>query len=258
MEKQFNYVYIITNIINGKQYVGDHSTNNINDEYLGSGSYIKNAIFKYGKENFKREILEEFDSKEEAFNSQEKYIQQYNTLIPNGYNISPKGGHQISGGFNKKSRKKLSNTRKEKGLSKGKNNGMYGKTVYDVWVKKYGKEQADILQEKKIQAHKNHRPSDASKEKIRKTIKKIRSSTNPIWNKGKTKETDEIIRKSAITRSKTLSGRKLSEEHKQHKKEAQNKTPQVMCIYCGKLCDNKSGYYTKYHGEKCKLKNHNI
>jgi hypothetical protein len=254
MHKKYNFVFITTNLINGKQYIGDHSTNNLDDNYLGSGIYIHNAILKYGKENFKIQILEFFDTRKEAFNAQEKHIKKCNTLIPKGYNVSPKGGHQTNGGFNAKSRKKLSNTRKKKGLAKGEKNPMYGKSVYSVWLLKYGKEKADILQEQKIQKHKKYKHTEISKDKIRKTIKKIRSTTNPIWNKGKTKETNEIVRKSAMTRSKTLEGRKLAEEHKKHKKEAQNKTPQILCVYCGKLCDNKSGYYTKYHGEKCKFK----
>jgi group I intron endonuclease len=91
--KRYIFVYITTNLLNGKQYVGDHSSNNIeNDIYLGSGSYFKNALNEYGRENFKREILEFFDTKEKAFKAQEKYIKQYNTLAPNGYNISPTGG----------------------------------------------------------------------------------------------------------------------------------------------------------------------
>jgi hypothetical protein len=91
MEK-FYFVYLTTNLINGKQYVGDHSTHNLNDNYLGSGKIIKDAIKKYGIQNFKKEILEQFNTKQEAFNSQEKYIIQYDTLVPNGYNLSPKGG----------------------------------------------------------------------------------------------------------------------------------------------------------------------
>ena len=92
MEKQFNFVYITTNLLNGKQYVGDHSTDNKNDTYLGSGRpYFSRAVKADGKENFKREILEFFSTKKEAFDAQEKYIIQFNTLSPNGYNISPKG-----------------------------------------------------------------------------------------------------------------------------------------------------------------------
>ena len=112
MEKKFNFVYVTTNLINGKQYVGDHSTNDMNNyhsrTYLGSGKpYLKNAIEKYRKENFEREILENFKTKEEAFNGQEKWINKYNTLVPNGYNISPKGGHGVNGCFSEETKEKI-------------------------------------------------------------------------------------------------------------------------------------------------------
>jgi len=90
------YVYIVTNLINGKQYVGDHLSYRLDnlhkDSYFGSGKIIISAIKKYGIENFKKEILEYFPDKEKSFDAQEKYIKQYNTLVPNGYNISIRGG----------------------------------------------------------------------------------------------------------------------------------------------------------------------
>lgn len=114
MEKKYHFVYITTNLINGKQYIGDHSTSNLEDTYLGSGKAVFiPAVNKYGKENFKREILEFFDTKENAFTAQEKYIKKYNTLVPNGYNVDPIGGHGTNGGYmSKESREKLSNSLK--------------------------------------------------------------------------------------------------------------------------------------------------
>lgn len=56
-EYKYHIIYKTTNLINGKIYVGMHSTDNLNDGYLGSGWILKQAIKKYGKENFKREVL---------------------------------------------------------------------------------------------------------------------------------------------------------------------------------------------------------
>lgn len=50
-------IYKTTNQINGKYYVGQHNTS-ANDGYLGSGIVLKQAIEKYGKENFLRETIE--------------------------------------------------------------------------------------------------------------------------------------------------------------------------------------------------------
>lgn len=90
----FHYVYLTTNLINNKQYVGDRTCycEPEKDKYLGSGLYYKNAEKYYGKENFKKVILEKFLTRLEAYNAQAKYIIEHNTLRPNGYNISPSGG----------------------------------------------------------------------------------------------------------------------------------------------------------------------
>lgn len=57
-QKCFHYIYKTTNIVNGKYYIGMHSTDDLNDGYIGSGKKLWYSIKKYGKENFKSEILE--------------------------------------------------------------------------------------------------------------------------------------------------------------------------------------------------------
>lgn len=61
----YYYIYKITNINNQKVYIGSHQTFNLEDGYFGSGIYLKRAIKKYGKDNFKKEILEYCTSKDE-------------------------------------------------------------------------------------------------------------------------------------------------------------------------------------------------
>ena len=58
----YHYTYVITNILDGKQYIGDRTCecDPKKDSYLGSGKYLKNAQEKYGQRNFSKEILELF------------------------------------------------------------------------------------------------------------------------------------------------------------------------------------------------------
>jgi hypothetical protein len=62
------YVYKSVCTKNQKFYIGVHKSSDIeNDSYIGSGLLLRKCIKKHGKENFKRTILSEFDSKEDAF-----------------------------------------------------------------------------------------------------------------------------------------------------------------------------------------------
>ena len=61
-----HFTYQTKNMLNEKNYVGIHSTKNLNDGYLGSGIALQKAIRKYGKENFTMIPLAFFDSRNEA------------------------------------------------------------------------------------------------------------------------------------------------------------------------------------------------
>lgn len=57
-EKQYNFIYKTTNVLTGKYYIGMHSTDNLDDGYIGSGTQLKKSIKIHGLKKFKFEILE--------------------------------------------------------------------------------------------------------------------------------------------------------------------------------------------------------
>lgn len=85
--KTFHYFYKITNLINNKYYYGVHSTNDLNDGYMGSGKRICIAIKKYGIENFKKEILKYFDSRIDMFEYEHLIINENVLKDPLCYNL---------------------------------------------------------------------------------------------------------------------------------------------------------------------------
>lgn len=94
----FHYVYIITNKIDNKRYIGKHTTENLDDKYFGSSVYLKNAIKKYGKENFTKEIIRFFDSEKEAYDFESSMISE--ELLKSGTLYNIKGGGQGFGSGN--------------------------------------------------------------------------------------------------------------------------------------------------------------
>ncbi len=75
----FGYIYITTNLLNGRKYIGQ-KRGSVRPSYLGSGIAIKEAIKKYGKICFDVELLEIANSLEELNALEIKYIKEYNAL----------------------------------------------------------------------------------------------------------------------------------------------------------------------------------
>ena len=91
----FYTVYKITNILNGKYYIGKHKTKNLDDGYMGSGKVINAAIEKYGVENFTKVILEQFENATAMFTREKEIVTDEFLLREDTYNLR-RGGF---GGF---------------------------------------------------------------------------------------------------------------------------------------------------------------
>lgn len=90
--KSYYIIYQSTNLINGKIYVGQHITSNLNDGYLGSGKLLKAAINKYGIENFSRGILHECSSQQELDHLERTIVNEEFVLREDTYNLTLGGG----------------------------------------------------------------------------------------------------------------------------------------------------------------------
>lgn len=172
--KPIGFVYLTTNIVNGKIYVGQYTfkaDKRLNANYLGSGTVIEQAIKKYGRENFKRRILKLCYTVNQLNGYETYYTLKYNpNLDPNiGYNqiIGP---NRVCGNKNPASypnvRKKMIEANRRTTLSK-----------------EYRKKQSDIMKEYFKNHDANFKGCKHSEETKRKIVQS-RIGKAP-WNKGK-------------------------------------------------------------------------
>jgi group I intron endonuclease len=166
------YIYLITNTVNNKQYIGQTICKDINSRWNQHkrkdaktiGSYLLSAYIKYGIEKFKFKVICIcFD--EDCNRFEKEYITKYNTLAPNGYNLTPGGRNTYSNG-KKKTKSKLTEETKAKistslrnvylqnphlkEMKKGENNHNYGKQMNDTQKEKIRSSMIEKYKEKSI------------------------------------------------------------------------------------------------------------
>lgn len=132
-------VYKITNLIDGRYYIGQHKTRNPTDSYMGSGKYIRRAIEHHSVENFVKEIMFDFDNFHDM-NNKEKELVPVNECFPNNpmsYNLVEGGSGQLSDEV----KKQISETLKSSGKVAGMNNPMFG---YH-WSEEQRKHQSEVM-----------------------------------------------------------------------------------------------------------------
>lgn len=120
------YIYRILNKITQKCYIGESKCLNVNRRWnqhkktiennKGYCPVLRDAVIKYGIENFIFTVIVVcFD--DDRFKYEKEYIQKYNSVVPNGYNVT--NGGEGGGGFQGKKhseevKNKIKNTLKQK------------------------------------------------------------------------------------------------------------------------------------------------
>lgn len=175
----YGYIYITTNLINNKRYIGQKkSTEFLAEKYLGSGQSLIKAVGKYGRENFKVELIEECNS-EDILNEKEIYwINFYDAVKSRDFYNKKEGGRGFSSSDISKwqrGSKRSEETRKRISESKiGDRNPMYGKHHSEEAKEKLSKANSGKNHwnygNRGSSTFGGHKHSEESKEKIRQSL----------------------------------------------------------------------------------------
>ena len=168
-------IYKTTNILNGKWYIGKDQNNN--PEYLGSGKLLSRAIAKYGRSNFRKEILSEAHTVYNLCELEKKFIKQFNaTEDKNSYNIATggNGGNTIAG-FSEDERENFSNTMKE----------IYVTMPADKKLKRSQKISSALKDKPKTRSHRNKiSKAKTGIKQSAETIEKKRAISKKLYDEG--------------------------------------------------------------------------
>lgn len=130
IQDPYGFIYITTNLVNGKKYLGQKRFNSGWKNYLGSGIAFKQALKKYGMENFVRDIVC-ICYTEEELNFQEYNLSKFFNVVDSEdwYNLVFGGGTSQGWHPSEETRKKIGAASKERFKDKT-NHPMYGKHFF--------------------------------------------------------------------------------------------------------------------------------
>jgi hypothetical protein len=168
-------IYKTTCLENNKIYIGQHQTTNLNDNYIGSGKALKNAIKKYGKEKFKKEILFIFENYHDM-NEKEKELVTIDFMErKDTYNLKSGGENGYTHNPETIEKIRLSAIKQAKKESKGVRSKRIKKSFTHEVIQKMS-----IAKLGKPSARKNYIPSENTKQKISKSVSKFMKNIDPI------------------------------------------------------------------------------
>lgn len=197
-------VYLITCLVNNKRYVGV-TTQKILRRFAGHIYDIRRndrplyrAMKKYGIENFRIELLEEYTNITEKFllDREAVNIDNHNTFVDNGcgYNLEKKSKHRFI--FSEETKSKWSRA------SKGKRNGMYGKHHTTESKSKMGA--AVVNQQGKNNPFYGKHHTEKSKQGSINYNKSLSKEEHPMYGRKHSLESKEKMRQKALLRNSKI------------------------------------------------------
>ena len=219
-------IYKTTNLLNGKIYIGQDSKND--PDYFGSGLKLDRAIKKHGKDNFKKEILEVCENREQLNLREIYWIRELNSLNPKiGYNLT-------EGGTGGNIYKCLTEEKKRLGLEKRKTT-----------LQKRTEEEKQKTKKLKSQRMKEIWKNPKHKEKIREMME----GRDIWWNEKISKSLKEFYQNNPQKKPSDETRQKISEKMSGYEfKTVFDKTDQVQTLssFCEPSCVNPEGWMTYF------------
>lgn len=204
-------VYKTTNLINNKIYIGVKDLNQKNsNNYLGSGKYFLRTLKKYGKENFVRVIISDYDNKNDAYNLEKFLVDDAFVARKDTYNIARGGYGGCTGPRSEETKRKISERNKKyykthDGSNKGKSASEETRKKMSEFRlgKKHSEESKKKIREKAL----NRRHNNTTKKKMSSSLKEYYKTHSAAF-KGRTH-----TREWKNQHSERMKGRLLSEKH---------------------------------------------
>lgn len=200
----YGFIYCTTNLINNKKYIGQHKyCGRIDKYYLGSGVALSRAVKKYGRDNFKREIICECSTLEELNGKEIYYIKLLDAINSKDfYNIGLGGNGSEHGNewWLRATPEQIAHAnaiRSEK--MSGRNNPFYGKKHSDETKKKLSKLASQRTGDKNPFYGKHI--STEHRKKMQEAQGSLIGERNPFYGKKHSLETRKMISEKARQRA---------------------------------------------------------
>ena len=232
------YVYMIENTVNQKKYIGisinEPEKKRIPEHFSGRGNRVlASAIKKYGRDAFAYKILEDSVFDQMLGDLEIAYIAKFNTVAPNGYNLTH--GGEINKSISEETRQRLSESHK-------------GQVAWNKG-KKMSPEFCQQISERQKGRPAPNKGKKASPETIRKLSESHKGQTP--WMKGKRHTAESRKKNAEAHRGKKASPetrQRLSESHKGQV--AWNKGKKMSPEFCQQISERQKGRPAPNKGKK--------